>query len=427
VSTTLGMILRLMHEAGKGSASTFAPYLETMHEGLPDTPIFWSSQELTELDGTAVNATERLSQLLDAYEKHAKPLIALRPSLWPAPHDSRDAFKRATATVTSRGFHATAGGPYMVPVCDMLNHHCTAPSTSMSSVKIQGDVTFRMLLDTPVKAGDQIWNSYGAALPNHELLNGYGFLDATNEERTCVVFPLELILEQCKEDSIQSNPEEAESSADAKKSEVMFKRKKASLQEAGCLPDKAFTVTKDDMVPEQLLTVLQVMHMDEEMFRHFEEEPTILGTELDVEDDEFVEAVERSLLGVVERKLGQYKGTLAEDVELVKTAQGRLCTAIKLRMVEKTMLMDLKAQLLEDATKGLSEAVADSAHAGEKRAAESTAAATPKKKAKKPKVNPAEAKRPVKSGALSSGKGGKAGKGGTGQSKPKPSYQPVML
>ena len=72
VSTTLGMILRLMHEAGKGSASTFAPYLEvvanhsflitflnslcpqTMHEGLPDTPIFWSSQELTELDGTAV-------------------------------------------------------------------------------------------------------------------------------------------------------------------------------------------------------------------------------------------------------------------------------------------------------------------------------------------------------------------------------------
>ena len=32
------------------------------------------------------------------------------------------------------------------------------------------------------------------------------------------------------------------------------------------------------------------MHMDEEMFGHYEESPAVLGTELDVEDDEFVEA-----------------------------------------------------------------------------------------------------------------------------------------
>ena len=39
--------------------------------------------------------------------------------------------------------------------------------------------------------------------------------------------------------------------------------------------------------------------MDEEMFTEgYESSPMVLGTELDVEDDEYISAVERSLLGL---------------------------------------------------------------------------------------------------------------------------------
>jgi len=38
-----------------------------------------------------------------------------------------------------------------------------------------------MLLEKPVKAGEQIWNTYGTILPNHMLLHSYGFLAEGNE------------------------------------------------------------------------------------------------------------------------------------------------------------------------------------------------------------------------------------------------------
>lgn len=54
----------------------------------------------------------------------------------------------------------------------------------------------------------------------------------------------------------------------------------------------------EDPLLKPKLGLIQVMHMDEEMFSEgYESSPMLLGTELDVEDNEYISAVERSLLG----------------------------------------------------------------------------------------------------------------------------------
>ena len=44
VTPTLSIILRVMHERAKGAASPFAAYVDAMHAGMPDNPIFWSQE-----------------------------------------------------------------------------------------------------------------------------------------------------------------------------------------------------------------------------------------------------------------------------------------------------------------------------------------------------------------------------------------------
>jgi len=85
VSPTLMVVLRLMHEKSKRAESNFAEYLETMHDGMPDCPMFWTESELTELKGTAVEPLADPSIVKKAYEDVALPVIKVASVLGVGP------------------------------------------------------------------------------------------------------------------------------------------------------------------------------------------------------------------------------------------------------------------------------------------------------------------------------------------------------
>jgi len=264
------------------------------------------------MKGTSAEPLTKPKHWIDAYEHHAKPVLEAdqKGIFWPGePSSSLEAFKKATALVTSRSFHAPTGGPYLVPVSDMLNHHCTAPSTTLSSVKIAGATTFRMLLDKPVKKGEQIWNTYGAILPNHQLLHGYGFMLDENEAHDAVWISKEMVLKQCRVDALLGEgagaAEEAGPSSSAagpppgEDMDALFARKESALSEADCIPSGpggCYMMKREEMVTDELLTVLQVMHMDADMLSHYEDGPIRLGSELDVDDQDYIAAVKNAVL-----------------------------------------------------------------------------------------------------------------------------------
>ncbi|CAE8616461.1 unnamed protein product [Polarella glacialis] len=149
----------------------------------------------------------------------------------------------ARGMVQSRHFPGTFGGsedersPCMVPLLDILNHQGDAEV----NVQIHGGcLEFRC--DTPVQAGEQIWNNYGAK-GNTELMMCYGFAVEGNEEDS-----VELSLAQASGEapselrlSIWGLPEELANETTRWKRELLEALEKRKSAAKGCLASLPIT------------------------------------------------------------------------------------------------------------------------------------------------------------------------------------------
>merc|ERR1711998_754595 len=102
-----------------------------------------------------------------------------------------------------------------------------------------------MLTEHPVKAGEQVWNTYGAGLRNHQLLHSYGFVAEENEHNSCVLIPPDLVLAQCRADCAIDDGDEGAGPSQAE-SDSMVARKEKALQAAECLPSTPYLLTRED-------------------------------------------------------------------------------------------------------------------------------------------------------------------------------------
>jgi len=94
-----------------------------------------------------------------------------------------------------------------------------------------------MKADRNIHKGEQIFNTYGE-LSNAQLLHSYGFVEAENNYDN-VLLPVELVVKKCGECC-----EEVGS----------LEEKKEILLSVGILPSESFLITKEDMLPDNLLT-----------------------------------------------------------------------------------------------------------------------------------------------------------------------------
>ncbi|KAG1848214.1 SET domain-containing protein [Suillus tomentosus] len=230
-----GLILCMMWEEAQGNQGKWITYLASLPRQF-DTPIFWSDEELQELQGTAaVDKIGRDEAERDYHEK-LTPAIKTRPDLFPsdqidtwytlhqyhitgsrilsrsfnverwqsgieqdAEHVTEEDSNENTQANTSLGSamdvdHSADGGEAvdeessdrdsddediedtsdiaMVPMADILNARYDSVNAKLFYEKHH----LQMVTTKPVKAGEQIFNTYGD-LPNSDLLRRYGHVD----------------------------------------------------------------------------------------------------------------------------------------------------------------------------------------------------------------------------------------------------------
>ncbi|KJA29063.1 hypothetical protein HYPSUDRAFT_177169 [Hypholoma sublateritium FD-334 SS-4] len=224
-----GLILCMMWEEARGGASEWAGYFEILPTKF-DTPMFWDAADLAELQGTAVVDKLGREQAEKDYAEKVRPAIESRPDLFdPAEVEARyslavyhlqgsrilsrsftlqkdadededeDAGAGDTSVGSAMDVEADAPAPAeeahgehdedeegsedsdeeedavvvaMVPLADMLNARYQSENVKL----FYEPECLKMIATKPIKAGEQIWNTY-QDLPNSELLRGFGHVD----------------------------------------------------------------------------------------------------------------------------------------------------------------------------------------------------------------------------------------------------------
>ncbi|RCI11515.1 hypothetical protein L249_7719 [Ophiocordyceps polyrhachis-furcata BCC 54312] len=225
-----GLILVLIYEHLLGPDSRWEPYLHLLPESF-DTPMFWSEEELAELQASALPSKIGRREADDMFRDLILPVIRARPSVFRSSEGYSDEMllrlaHRMGSTVMAYAFdlggdddedddEAAQDGWVedrdekmlmgMVPVADMLNadaefNVCSThlfpltnnndqltPSNTKAHVNHQ-DHHLTITSLRPIKAGEEILNYYGPH-PNSELLRRYGYVTAKHARYDVVEIP----------------------------------------------------------------------------------------------------------------------------------------------------------------------------------------------------------------------------------------------
>ncbi|KAI8968075.1 SET domain-containing protein [Trametes punicea] len=345
-----GLILCMMWEESRGSDSKWSGYLATLPTKF-DTPMFWDEEDLKELQGTAVvDKIGRDDAERDYYEKLV-PAMKTRPDLFP--EDKLPAFFSLEryhvmgSRILSRSFHVEpwkgehtddqdeqgedeaantsamdidhneregdTGEPAsprrpkhdeeredpsdvaMVPMADMLN----ARFESENAKLFYEERELRMVSTKPIKAGEQIWNTYGDP-PNSDLLRRYGHVD---------LVPLRPPL------SGMGNPGDVvEVRADLVVS-VISPKVKYDLQERVDwwleeADDDVFVLHTDCDLPEEFVSFARLLLLPKDEWEKTAKKSKVPKPKVD-------HAVLAVAADVVEKRLKEYPTTIEEDEELL--------------------------------------------------------------------------------------------------------------
>ena len=171
------MVYILWDRKVNGPASFYFPYYEILPQTLRNMPIFWTADELHELEGSYL-----LHQIADRNQAIAEDyaaICAVAPSFRHL--CTLEEFKWARMCVCSRNFGLCIDGhrtSALVPYADMLNHY-RPRETKWTYDEDRQAFTITSLQH--IVAGSQVYDSYGQKC-NHRFLLNYGFAVENNRE-----------------------------------------------------------------------------------------------------------------------------------------------------------------------------------------------------------------------------------------------------
>jgi histone-lysine N-methyltransferase SETD3 len=171
------MIYLLWDRKVNGSTSFFYPYYEILPQTLHNMPIFWTRQELAELDGSYLQhqIADRNQAITEDYNAICQVSPQMRELC------TLDEFKWARMCVCSRNFGLQMDGhrtSALVPHADMLNHY-RPRETKWTFDEDRQAFTITSLQH--IGMGAQVYDSYGQKC-NHRFLLNYGFAVEDNRE-----------------------------------------------------------------------------------------------------------------------------------------------------------------------------------------------------------------------------------------------------
>ncbi|XP_068636532.1 fructose-bisphosphate aldolase-lysine N-methyltransferase, chloroplastic isoform X2 [Aristolochia californica] len=165
-------------------------YLDVLPRATNST-IFWSEEELSELQGTQLSRTNLsardyvLTEFLKAEEE-----VILRHNHLFSSSISYDDFLWAFGIIRSRTFSQLRGEKLaLIPLADLVNHSSSI-ITEDSSWQIKGtgifsrELVFSLRTPVSVKAGEQVFIQYDLQKSNAELALDYGFIESRSDRNT---------------------------------------------------------------------------------------------------------------------------------------------------------------------------------------------------------------------------------------------------
>jgi SET domain-containing protein 6 len=207
------LILAMMYEYLQGEASRWKPYLEVL-PAVFDTPMFWSSAELSELQASALVAKVGKEDADQMIKTKILPVIRAHEDIFLLPgtqnldddqlltlahrmgsiimayafdlekDDENEEADEEDSWVEDREGKTMLG---MVPMADILN-----ADAEFNAHINHGENALTATALRPIKAGEEILNYYGP-LPNGELLRRYGYVTPKHSRYDVVELPWDLV------------------------------------------------------------------------------------------------------------------------------------------------------------------------------------------------------------------------------------------
>ncbi|GJN34030.1 hypothetical protein PR202_gb22663 [Eleusine coracana subsp. coracana] len=328
----VAVALLLLREAARGADSPWAPYLAILPRQT-DSTIFWSEEELLEIQGTQLLSTTMgvKDYVQSEFDSVEAEIINANKDLFPDTV-TYDDFLWAFGVLRSRVFPELRGDKLaLIPFADLVNHSPNVTSDgSCWEIKGKGlfgrEAMFSLRTPVDVKSGEQIYIQYDLDKSNAELALDYGFIES-NPYRDSYTITLEIS---------ESDP---------------FYGDKLDIAELNGLGETAyFDVVLNEPLPPQMIPYLRLLCIGgtdafilEALFRN-----SVWGhLELPLSPDN-EESICQVIRDACKSALAAYHTTIEElheiqDEELVKREKlpSRLKVAIGVRVGEKKVLQQI--------------------------------------------------------------------------------------
>ncbi|KAE9389886.1 SET domain-containing protein, partial [Gymnopus androsaceus JB14] len=352
-----GLILCMMWEAAQGSQSKWEHYLATLPTAF-DTPMFWNDNDLKELEGTSVVEKLGKDDAERDYNEKVLPAIQSRPDLFPleaiSGHYSLQQYHLMGSRILSRSFDVERTGtdeesPHepdteadkstgsamdvdtpetptvaedtseaqddrssedgdggeenpvdvsMVPIADLLNARFGAENAKL----FYDETELKMIATKEIKAGEQIWNTYGD-LPNVELLRRYGHVDLLPLPGGGKGNPADVV--EIRADLVLSTFSETSGASSAVSN---VERIDWWLEEGG---DDVFVLDTDYECPEEMISLIRLLYLSPDEWEKARGKGKPPKPKLDLQ-------VLDLLVIILQKRLAQYPLTIKDDEEILE-------------------------------------------------------------------------------------------------------------
>ncbi|KAL5826352.1 hypothetical protein ACOSQ3_018193 [Xanthoceras sorbifolium] len=302
-------------------------YLDILPEST-DSTVFWSEEELVELQGTQLLSTTLgvKEYVQNEFLKLEEEILLPHRKLFPYPI-TLDDFSWAFGILKSRAFSRLRGqNLVLIPLADLINHSPKI-TTEEYAYEIKGaglfsrDLLFSLRSPVAVKAGEQVLIQYDLNKSNAELALDYGFIESKSD-RNAYTLTLEIS---------ESDP---------------FFGDKLDIAESNGLGETAyFDIVLGSPLPPAMLPYLRLVALGgtdafllESIFRN-----TIWG-HLDLPVSRAnEELICRVVRDACKSALSGYHTTIEEDEKLLEggNLDSRLKIAVEIRAGEKRVLQQI--------------------------------------------------------------------------------------
>ncbi|KAE9962716.1 hypothetical protein BLS_010104 [Venturia inaequalis] len=375
----LSLILVMLYEYGRGPESNWKPYFDILPCSF-DTLIYWSENELEELQASAVVGKIGKKSADKMFEEKIWPIVSSSPEVFGVQGNSSKVeviqlahrmgslimayafdIESSQAKEPDEDGYATEDEDEdlpkgMVPLADILN----ADADRNNARLFYEPDALVMKAIQPIPKGSEIFNDYGP-LPRSDLLRRYGYITDNYTQYDVAEILLDMVVSTVKDVF--------------KLSDDTVKQQLDLLEEAHALDD-GYDISHSDDFNEQFPLELKMLGLV--LIPHSSPKFAKQASRGELPRPWFVLMHE-----VLKRRLGQYGTTVDQDMKYLNELRERLdggmhdqspaelrrrVVAVQVRMGEKAILNSALSKLEEEGNKATIE-VAET-NGGRKRSAE---------------------------------------------------------